>query len=71
MTDGGRDRLTLAPSAADPQVGLLLAAMADSRRRTMRELESDTDAALALTPPPPEHRAHVALVRDLYRSSTP
>jgi uncharacterized damage-inducible protein DinB len=67
VTDGGHERLTLAPSAADPQVGLLLAALADSRRRTMRELETVTDAMVGWVPPPPLNGIrqllyHVALI---------
>ena len=67
MTDGGRERLTLAPMARDPQVGLLLAALSDSRRRTMRELESVTDAMVGWAPPPPLNGIgqllyHVALI---------
>ena len=48
MTD--RDRLRLEPSAGGPQVGLLLAAMEDGRRRTLHELESVDDGMLGLRP---------------------
>ena len=48
MTD--RDRLVLEPSAGPPQVGLLLAALDDGRRRTLRELETVHDDMLGRRP---------------------
>ena len=48
MTD--RDRLVLEPIAAASQVGLLLSALEDGRRRTLRELESVDDGMLARRP---------------------
>jgi uncharacterized damage-inducible protein DinB len=45
-----RDRLVLEPTAGAPQVGLLLAALEDGRRRTLRELESVDDGMLGLRP---------------------
>lgn len=48
MTD--RDRLILEPIAGAPQVGLLLAALQDGRRRTLRELESVDEGMLGKRP---------------------
>ena len=48
MTD--RDRLVLEPSAGALQVGLLIAALEDGRRRTLRELESVHDGMLGMRP---------------------
>lgn len=67
MTDGDRARLTLEPIAPAPQVGLLLAALEDSRRRTLRELEPVTDEMLAWQPSEPlssigQLLYHVALI---------
>lgn len=67
MIDGDRERLTLEPIAPAPQVGLLLAALEDSRRRTLRELEPVTDEMLAWQPSEPlssigQLLYHVALI---------
>ena len=67
MTDGGRERLTLEPIADDSQVGLLLAALEDARRRTLRELETVSDEMLASKPADPLNGIgqllyHVALI---------
>lgn len=48
MTD--RDRLVLEPTAGAPQVGLLIAALEDGRRRTLRELEPVPDRMLSMRP---------------------
>jgi uncharacterized damage-inducible protein DinB len=45
-----RERLILGPVADPPQVGLLLAALEDGRRRTLRELESIDDGMLSRRP---------------------
>lgn len=67
MTEGGREILALAPITAQPQVGLLLAALGDSRRRTLRELEAVTDEAVSWQPDEPlssigQLLYHVALI---------
>ena len=46
----GRDVRTLAPISPQLQVGLLLAALEDSRRRTLRELEAVTDEGVSWKP---------------------
>jgi uncharacterized damage-inducible protein DinB len=46
----GRDRLALEPIAGAPQVGLLLAALDDGRRRTLRELGAVDDRMLHRRP---------------------
>ncbi len=53
MNDAERERLTLAPIASAPQVGLLLAALEDSRRRTLHDLEGVSDVMLAWQPEAP------------------
>lgn len=63
----GREVLTLAPLTAQPQVGLLLAALEDSRRRTLSELEAVTDEAVTWQPDEPLNSIgqllyHVALI---------
>ena len=45
-----RERLLLEPAAAAPGVGLLIAALEDGRRRTLRELESVDDTMLGVRP---------------------
>ena len=67
MTEGGREILALAPITAQPQVGLLLAALEDSRRRTLGELETVTDEAVGWQPDEPLNSIgqllyHVALI---------
>jgi len=67
VTVGAREVLALAPITPQPQVGLLLAALADSRRRTLRELEAVTDDAVSWEPEPPLNSIgqllyHVALI---------
>lgn len=49
MTD--RERRTLEPMGAEPQVGLLLAALEEARGRTLRELSDVTDEMTAWQPP--------------------
>lgn len=46
MTD--RDRLVLEPIADAPQLGLLIAALEDGRRRTLRELASVSDSDMSV-----------------------
>lgn len=48
MTD--RDRLVLEPIADAAQVGLLIAALEDGRRRTLRELASVSDRDMGVRP---------------------
>jgi len=62
-----RDTLRLGPIGAQPQVDLLLAAMADARERTLRELSTVTDPMLSWRPPEPldtigQVLYHVALI---------
>ena len=45
-----RERLVLEPAAGAPGVGLLVAALEDGRRRTLRELESVNDDMLGARP---------------------
>jgi hypothetical protein len=64
----GRDRLVLEPIAGAAQVGRLLAALEDGRRRTLRELETVDDALLGRRPAAMPLRSigqvlyHVALI---------
>lgn len=46
-----RERLALEASADQPQVRLLLAALADARQRTLRELATVTDPMVGWRPP--------------------
>jgi len=67
VTVGAREVLALEPITSQPQVGLLLAALEDSRRRTLRELETVTDDAVRWQPEPPldsigQLLYHVALI---------
>lgn len=50
MTEARREVLALAPITANPQVGLLLAALEDSRGRTLAEVQTVTDAAAGWQP---------------------
>jgi uncharacterized damage-inducible protein DinB len=61
------ERLSLGPIGAQSQVGLLLAAMEDSRGRTLRELATVSDPMLTWRPPVPldsigQLLYHVALI---------
>ncbi|HET6648564.1 MAG TPA: hypothetical protein VFH79_00215 [Candidatus Limnocylindria bacterium] len=59
MTGADRERLILEPLADDPEVGRWLAALEDARRDTLAELRGVT----------PEHRSHVAWLRDTFPKS--
>jgi len=67
VTEGGRKVLALTPVNDQPQVGLLLAALGDSRRRTLSEIETLTDEAARWRPDEPLNSIgqllyHVALI---------